>query len=229
VKEPNELLLSQYMLQRKRFYDAKGWQELIDSLKNTTTLYVGNLSFYTTEEQIYELFSRCGEVRRVIMGLNKNSKTPCGFCFVEYADPSSASTAQRHVSGTKLDERIIKADLDPGFEDGRQWGRSHRNGGQIRDDYRVDYDPGRGGWSSKRDWENFKREEEKALTTPTIPEEPEKSEKSEQPEKPDDSRSSKRQKNADKKDGDDESKPAEADIEKEVGPNPRFRDSDEED
>jgi hypothetical protein len=30
-----------------------------DKLKDATTLYVGNLSFYTTEEQIHELFSKC--------------------------------------------------------------------------------------------------------------------------------------------------------------------------
>ena len=29
-----------------------------DKLKDATTLYVGNLSFYTTEEQIHELFSK---------------------------------------------------------------------------------------------------------------------------------------------------------------------------
>lgn len=29
-----------------------------DPLKDATTLYVGNLSFYTTEEQIHELFSK---------------------------------------------------------------------------------------------------------------------------------------------------------------------------
>jgi nuclear cap-binding protein subunit 2 len=52
-------------------------------LRNTTTLYVGNLSFYTTEEQIYELFSKCGDVKKVIMGLDKYKKTPCGFCFIE--------------------------------------------------------------------------------------------------------------------------------------------------
>lgn len=45
---------------------------------------MGNLSFYTTEDQIYELFSMCGEVRRVVMGLDRLKKTPCGFCFVEY-------------------------------------------------------------------------------------------------------------------------------------------------
>lgn len=35
------------------------------------------------EEQIYELFSRVGDVKRIIMGLDRNNKTPCGFCFVE--------------------------------------------------------------------------------------------------------------------------------------------------
>ena len=53
-------------------------------LSQSATLYVGNLSFYTSEEQIYELFSLCGEVKRVIMGLDRQHKTPCGFCFVEY-------------------------------------------------------------------------------------------------------------------------------------------------
>lgn len=55
-----------------------------EALKYSSTIYVGNLSFYTTEEQIYELFSKCGEIRRIIMGLDKFKKTPCGFCFVEY-------------------------------------------------------------------------------------------------------------------------------------------------
>lgn len=53
------------------------------NLATSSTVYVGNLSFFTTEEQIYELFSRAGEVKRIIMGLDRNLKTPCGFCFVE--------------------------------------------------------------------------------------------------------------------------------------------------
>ncbi|GAA6044371.1 hypothetical protein JCM8097_006464, partial [Rhodosporidiobolus ruineniae] len=52
------------------------------NLAVSSTVYVGNLSFFTTEEQIYELFSRVGEVKRIIMGLDRNLKTPCGFCFV---------------------------------------------------------------------------------------------------------------------------------------------------
>lgn len=43
-------------------------------LKLSATLYVGNLAFYTTEEQIHELFSRCGEIRRIVMGLDKYKK-----------------------------------------------------------------------------------------------------------------------------------------------------------
>lgn len=53
-------------------------------LKKSCTLYVGNLSFYTTEEQIYELFSKSGDIKKIIMGLDKMKKTACGFCFVEY-------------------------------------------------------------------------------------------------------------------------------------------------
>ena len=59
-------------------------EELESKLETSCTLYVGNLAFYTTEEQIYELFSKAGELKRIIMGLDRKKKTPCGFCFVEY-------------------------------------------------------------------------------------------------------------------------------------------------
>ena len=58
--------------------------ELESKLERSSTLYVGNLSFYTTEEQIQELFSRAGDLKRIIMGLDKIKRTPCGFCFIEY-------------------------------------------------------------------------------------------------------------------------------------------------
>jgi len=92
-------------------------------LRKSATLYVGNLSFYTTEQQIYALFSRTGTIRRIIMGLDRNNKTPCGFCFVEYYNNEDALKSLKFISGTKLDERIIRADLDPGYKDGRQYGR----------------------------------------------------------------------------------------------------------
>eukprot|EP00965_Chrysotila_dentata_P228005 6196350-Pleurochrysis_carterae.AAC.2 len=171
----------------RKFMGGKAeWQEAI---KDSTTLYVGNLSFYTTEEQLYELFGRCGDVKRIVMGLDRFAKTPCGFCFVEYFYRSDTEDAMRYVTGLKLDDRIIRvgmfvrkllrmiwpfrnpimscmqaghasvckvaarlrfcvcrcSDWDGGFIEGRQYGRG-RSGGQVRDEYRTDFDAGRGGW-----------------------------------------------------------------------------------
>jgi RNA recognition motif-containing protein len=47
-----------------------GQDEYKEKLKESCTLYIGNLSNYTKEEQIYELFAYCGKVKRVIMGLD---------------------------------------------------------------------------------------------------------------------------------------------------------------
>ncbi|XP_011047689.1 PREDICTED: nuclear cap-binding protein subunit 2-like [Populus euphratica] len=120
-------------------------EEFEQALQTSTTVYIGNMSFYSTEEQVYELFSRAGEIKKIIMGLDKNSKTPCGFCFVLYYSREDTEDAVKFISGTILDDRPIRVDFDWGFQEGRQWGRG-RSGGQVRDEYRTDYDPGRGGY-----------------------------------------------------------------------------------
>ncbi|KAA0187457.1 hypothetical protein HAZT_HAZT006182 [Hyalella azteca] len=114
-------------------------------LRYTSTLYIGNLSFHTTEEQLYELFGRAGAIKRIIMGLDKFKKTPCGFCFVEYYTREDAEMCMRYINGTRLDDRIIRSDWDTGFIEGRQYGRG-KTGGQVRDEYRTDFDSGRGGY-----------------------------------------------------------------------------------
>ncbi|XP_044526840.1 nuclear cap-binding protein subunit 2-like isoform X2 [Gracilinanus agilis] len=58
---------------------------------------------------------------------------------------SYAENAMRYINGTRLDDRIIRTDWDAGFKEGRQYGRG-RSGGQVRDEYRKDYDAGRGGY-----------------------------------------------------------------------------------
>ena len=58
-------------------------------------------------------------------------RTPCGFCFVEYYTHAEALASMRYISGTKLDERIIRCDLDLGYKEGRQFGRG-KSGGQVR-------------------------------------------------------------------------------------------------
>ncbi|KAK9831311.1 hypothetical protein WJX81_001058 [Elliptochloris bilobata] len=136
-------VISQY---RDRRFD--GNQEQFEHcLKTSTTLYVGNLSFYTTEEQIYEVFSRAGDVKRIVMGLDKHRMTPCGFAFVVYYTREDAEDAVKYISGTVLDDRPVRADFDWGFKEGRQFGRG-RSGGQVRDEYRTDWDAGRGGYGN---------------------------------------------------------------------------------
>lgn len=59
------------------------YEDQVAALRDSKWVYVGNLSFHTSDFQVHGLFSRVGPVRRVIMGLNSKSNTPCGFCFVE--------------------------------------------------------------------------------------------------------------------------------------------------
>ena len=112
------------------------------------------------------------------MGLDRFHKTPCGFCFVEYYNHQDALDCMKYIGGTKLDERIIRTDLDPGFQEGRQYGyvellevltryscltqknRRGKSGGQVRDEYRDEYDPGRGGYGRAIAEERQKEEDE---------------------------------------------------------------------
>ena len=122
--------------------------ESMEALRTSKTIYVGNLSIFTTELQIDEIFSTVGPVKRIIMGLNSKTKEPCGFCFVEYFTQEHAYACLKYLHETRCDGRIIRCDLDAGFFPGRQYGRG-KSGGQVQDDKRAQmgmrHDPGRGG------------------------------------------------------------------------------------
>lgn len=49
---------------------------------------------------------------------------------MEYQTHQQACDCMRFINGTKLDERLVRTDLDPGFKEGRQYGRG-RSGGQV--------------------------------------------------------------------------------------------------
>ncbi|KAK2948171.1 putative Nuclear cap-binding protein subunit 2 [Blattamonas nauphoetae] len=139
------------------YYDRKNplsREEQHQKLETSSTVYIGNLSYYTREERISELFSKAGTIKRIIMGLDSIRKTPCGFCFVEYYDRDSAINAIRYINQTKLEDRTIRVDLDIGFTPDRQYGRG-KSGRQVRDDQRQKFDPERG------DTEREYREREK--------------------------------------------------------------------
>ena len=65
--------LFDFLLHKSDYFDAKSGlnrEEYFAKLKVTKILYVGNLAITTPEWKIYQLFSRCGHIKRVNMGLN---------------------------------------------------------------------------------------------------------------------------------------------------------------
>ena len=91
-------------------------EEYMERINLSTTLYVGNLSFFTLESQLLEFFSSCGQVENLIMGLNRMKMQPCGFCFVEYATRAEAEIAVDTLNKSVLDGMVIRVDWDYGFE-----------------------------------------------------------------------------------------------------------------
>ena len=90
------------------YYDARSGltrEDYIKRKEKSTTLYVGNLSFYTPETQLMELFSMCGMVKNLYMGLNQKSFRPCGFCFVEFQTREEAMVALDCLNLSKVDRR----------------------------------------------------------------------------------------------------------------------------
>lgn len=67
-------------------------------------LYVGNLSYSVTNEQLEELFANHGEVKQV------NIIEGRGFGFVEMSDPSEAEKAKAALDGSDFDGRTLKVD-----------------------------------------------------------------------------------------------------------------------
>jgi nuclear cap-binding protein subunit 2 len=123
-----------------------------DQVARSTTVYVGNLSYYTTEQQIWAHMGSTGAVRRIVMGLNAVTAQPCGFCFVEYCDQHSAVAAVASLHLSRLDDRVVRVSWDIGGDvaaSGRRWGRGF-TGGQTRDEYRQGLDNARGGLSVRR-------------------------------------------------------------------------------
>ena len=88
-------------------------------------------------------FALCFPCSRRTTGLHAQKRTPCGFCFVEYFRRESAVDAERFLDGATLDGRVLKLEMDPGFQEGRQYGRG-QTGGQVRDEFRQEMDQDRG-------------------------------------------------------------------------------------
>lgn len=73
-------------------------------------LFVGNLSFGTSQSTLEALFATVGEVREVAMPTDRETGQPRGFAFVTMNNAKAAADAISQFNGHTLDGRQIKVD-----------------------------------------------------------------------------------------------------------------------
>lgn len=96
----------------------------------STRLYVGNLSFNTTEDQLQDLFSAHGTVSGVDLIIDKFSGRSRGFGFVTMDTAESAEAAIQALHGKNVDGRNLTINLAHPREE-RAPGAPRRNYGQA--------------------------------------------------------------------------------------------------
>jgi RNA recognition motif-containing protein len=70
-------------------------------------LYVGNLSFSTTEEALQNEFAAHGKVEEVAVISDRDTGRPRGFAFITMSNDSEARAAIESLNGVELDGRTI--------------------------------------------------------------------------------------------------------------------------
>ena len=70
-------------------------------------LYVGNIPFKTTEEDLREAFSPFGELTDIYIAMDRMSGRPRGFAFVTYQTEEEAAAAAEKMNGAEMGERPL--------------------------------------------------------------------------------------------------------------------------
>ena len=110
-------------------------------------LYVGNLAFSVTNEDLEALFAQIGKVDNVAVVTDKFSGQSRGFGFVQMADSNEAARAISELNGTELKGRSIKVN-----EAREQGPRPGGGGGGDRDRGGRGGRAGGGGGGGGRRW-----------------------------------------------------------------------------
>jgi len=98
-----------------------------------TKLYVGNLSYSTTEDDLRALFSQAGAVKSVSLIKDRDSGRSKGFAFVEMETQAEAEKAIAQFNGTLFNERAMNVNIArPREEFGRKSFGGGRGGGGDR-------------------------------------------------------------------------------------------------
>jgi cold-inducible RNA-binding protein len=102
-------------------------------------LYVGNLSFQTTQQDLEELFGQSGQVESVSIVTDRDTGQPRGFAFVEMSGNAEAQAAIQALDGREVDGRALKVnEARPKEDRGRRGGfggGGGRSGGGGRGGY----------------------------------------------------------------------------------------------
>jgi len=99
-------------------------------------LYVGNLSYTTTEDDLRSLFAQAGTVKSVTLIKDRDTGRSRGFAFVEMETQAEAQKAISQFHGTQLHERALTVNLARPREERPRGGyddrRSDRSGSRPR-------------------------------------------------------------------------------------------------
>lgn len=77
----------------------------------STKIYIGNLSFSTTEETLQKKFESFGTIESVSIIRDKNTQMSKGFGFVEMEDEIAANKAVSSLHGTMIDSRKVRVNI----------------------------------------------------------------------------------------------------------------------
>ncbi|MEJ2601232.1 MAG: RNA-binding protein [Anaerolineales bacterium] len=95
-----------------------------------TKLYVGNLSYQTTEDDLRELFAQAGTVTSVALIKDRATGRSKGFAFVEMSSQSEVEEAIRMFNGYTLDDRQLNVNIARPREERNRGG--YGSGGRQR-------------------------------------------------------------------------------------------------
>ena len=95
-------------------------------------LYVGNLNFSTTEDELRDLFAQAGPVASVSLIMDRETGRPRGFAFIEMETPEGAQQAIEKLNNREFAQRTLTVnEARPKTEGGRgvDRGFSRNSGG----------------------------------------------------------------------------------------------------
>lgn len=97
-------------------------------------LYVGNLSYNVTEDQLRELFAQAGTIKEVALIMDRDTNRPKGFGFVEMTTQVEAQKAIELFNDKELDGRRMMVNMARPKEDrgGSRGGSGGGYGGGAR-------------------------------------------------------------------------------------------------